>query len=186
MFTTAWRITPSGLRASRSRNLLRYYLIATCIVLTVAVLATAWSNRDRIRATVSSQQSRPQRFEPASTPHGGFQAQGGTGNGHLQGDAPWALSALPECLIQRSEATGTLAYVRSKLPHGATAVAPGTVLRYGSCTISVRDGEALVSRGNDRLRIPPHVTLYRAGNVLALLRDTGARGELRIYTTSAL
>lgn len=102
----------------------------------------------------------------------------------MRGDAPWALSALPDCLIQQSEATGTLAYVRSKLPRGATAVAPGTVLHYGSCTIFVRDGEALVSRGDDRLRIPPHVTLYRVGNVLALLRDTAARGELRIYKAS--
>ncbi len=160
-------------------------MISTCIVLTVAVLATAWSNRERIRETVSPH-SAPHHFAPASTPHGGFEAEGGSGNAPLRGDAPWALSALPDCLIQESEATGTLAYVRSKLPRGATAVGAGTVLHYGSCTIFVRDGEALVYRGGDRLRIPPHVTLYRAGNELALLRDSDASGELRVYKTSTL
>ena len=162
----------------------RYYVIATCIVLTIAVLATAWSNRDRIRATVSPQASAPH-YAPASTPHGGFEAAGGTGGAPVRGDAPWALSALPDCLIQQSEATGSLAYVRSKLPEGATAVTTGTILRYGPCTILVRDGEALVSRGEDRMRIPPHVTLYRAGNGLALLRESGVRGELRVYLPPA-
>jgi hypothetical protein len=164
--------------------LFRYYVIATCIVLTIAVLATAWSNRDRIRATVSPQAS-PVHYVPASTPHGGFEGQGGAGSAPVRGDAPWALSALPDCLIQQSETTGTLAYVRSKIPKGATAVPSGAILRYGPCTILVRDGEALVSRGDDRLRIPPHVTLYRAGNALALLRDSGSRGELRVYSPPA-
>lgn len=150
-------------------------------MLTIAVLATAWSNRDRIRASVSPQ-STPGHFVPASTPHGGFEAKGGAGNAPVRGDAPWALSALPDCLIQQSESTGSLAFVRSKMPAGATAVPSGTILRYGPCTILVRDGEALVSRGDDRLRIPPHVTLYRAGHVLALLRESGSRGELRVYS----
>ena len=165
--------------------MLRYYVIASCIVLTVAVLATAWSNRDRIRESVAPN-TPPQHFAAAATPHGGFEGEGGAGSAPVHGDAPWALSALPECLIQQSEATGTLAYVRSKLPAGATAVAAGTILHYGPCTILVRDGEALVSRGQDRLRIPPHVTLYRAGNRLALLRQIDATGELRVYTTSTL
>lgn len=152
-------------------------------MLTVAVLATAWSNRDRIRESVTPQ-APPRHFAASTTPHGGFEGEGGAGGGPLRGDAPWALSALPDCLIQQSVATGTLAYVRSKLPAGATAQPAGTILHYGPCTILVRDGEALVSRGPDRLRIPPHVTLYRAGNRLALLRDSDARGELRVYTTS--
>ena len=164
--------------------MLRYYVIATCIVLTIAVLATAWSNRDRIRATVSPQGT-PAHYTPASTPHGGFEGEGGTGGAPVRGDAPWALSALPDCLIQQSEATGTLAYVQSKMPKGATVVSSGTILRYGPCTIFVRDGEAVVSRGDDRLRIPPHVTLYRAGNALALLRASGSRGELRVYSSPA-
>jgi hypothetical protein len=161
--------------------LLRYYAIATCIVLTVAVLATAWSNRDRIRSAVSPSAA-PQHYTPAATPHGGFEGEGGAGHAPMRGDAPWALSALPDCLVQQREATGTLAYVRSKLPAGATVLGPGTILHYGPCTIFVRDGEALVSRGGDRLRIPPHVTLYRAGNALALLRQLGGSGELRVYT----
>jgi hypothetical protein len=163
--------------------LFRYYVIATVIVLSVAVLATAWTNRDRIREAVSHA-TPPARYAASSKPHGGFEGESGTGRAPMRGDAPWALSALPDCLIQQSESTGTLAYVRSKLPEGATAVPGGTILHYGPCTISVRDGEAVVSRGSDRLRIPPRVTLYRADGTLALLRETGARGELRVYTPS--
>ncbi len=154
-------------------------------MLAVAVLATAWSNRDRIRESVAPK-SPPRQFAAATTPHGGFEGEGGPGNAPMRGDAPWALSALPDCLIPQSESTGTLAYVRSKVPAGATAVPAGTILHYGPCTILVRDGEALVSRGPDRLRIPPHVTLYRAGSRLALLRESDGTGELRVYATSSL
>jgi hypothetical protein len=160
--------------------LLRYYVIATFIVLTVAVLATAWNNRDEIRSRVTTRSASP--GPAAETPHGGFEGEPGKGNEPLSGDAPWALSALPDCLIQQSISRGTRAYVRSKVPPGATELPPGTVLHYGPCTIFVRNGEAVVSRGSDRLRIPPRVTLYRAGGTLALLRETGKSGELRIYT----
>ncbi len=165
--------------------MLRYYAVATCIVLAIAVLATAWSNRDRIRERVA-RSAPPHHFAASTTPHSGFESEDRAGNAPMRGDAPWALSALPECLIQQSISTGSLGYVRSKMPADATTVLSGTILHYGPCTIFVRDGEALVSRGPDRLRIPPHVTLYRAGNRLALLRENGATGELRIYTTSRL
>lgn len=159
----------------------RYYAIATVIVLTVAVAATAWNYRDRI-APAPQASSQAQRVSPSSSPHGGFEGEPGSGGASLHGDAPWALSALPDCLIQRSESTGPVAYVRSKLPKGATEVRSGTVLHYGPCTISVKDGEAVVSRGSDELRIPPRVTLYRTDAALALLRTSGDHGDLRVYT----
>ena len=158
----------------------RYYVIATIIVLTIAVLATAWNERDRLTPAASPSPSA--RVYASSSPHGGFEAEPGSGGAPLRGDAPWALSALPACLIQRSEATGPVSYVRSKLPKGAKEIPPGAVLHYGPCTISVGDGEAVVSRGPDVLRIPPRVSFYRTDAALALLRVSGNHGDLRIYT----
>jgi hypothetical protein len=99
----------------------------------------------------------------------------------VTGNAPWALSALPDCFTQRSETTGSASYVRARLPAGAQPVQPGTRLTYGPCTILVRDDELTVERGSDRLRVPPHATLYTIGNSLALLRTSESTTDLRIY-----
>jgi hypothetical protein len=155
--------------------MLRYYAIATVIVLAVAVLATAWEHRDLIRIRIGSTN-----LPVSPRPAGRMGAAEGT-SGAFRGDAPWALSALPECLQQISKSTGPLSYVESKLPPGSSRVPPGSSLLYGNCTIFVRDAELSVRRGPDRLRVPPHVTLYRAGGELALLRRSGATGELRVY-----
>jgi hypothetical protein len=155
--------------------MLRYYTIATVIVLSVAVLATAWANRDLIRIRIGStnlpQSPRPAQALPSSA------AQPSS----FRGDAPWALSVLPECLRQRSEATGPLAFVRSKMPAGAIRIEPGRTLHYADCTIFVGSGEILIRRGPDRLRVPPRAVLYQAGGELALLRITGKSGQLRVY-----
>lgn len=110
----------------------------------------------------------------------------------LRGDAPWALSALPECMIQTQEWKGTLAWVRGHLPRLARLVAPSSTLRYNNCTIVVSRDDAVVSRGSDRLRIPPIAHLYRfpAANGrpqgIALIRSdcvrAACRSVLRIYS----
>lgn len=155
--------------------MLRYYAIATGLVLAIAVLVTAWSNRELIRIKISGTNLH---VPPKS---GEAQPFRGASSAALRGDAPWALSALPECLRQRSEATGPRAFVLAHVPPGMTVVAPGSNLVYSACTISVGDGEAYVTRGPDRLRIPPHVQFYRAPGVLALVRSSGSVYELRIY-----
>lgn len=162
--------------------MVRYFVAATIIVVTVVAIVTAWGSRDRIRSSFSQSTSPPERYSASPTPHGGFEAPQSEGRAPVRGDAPWALSALPDCLIQESESSGQLAYVRSKLPQNARIVPSGSILHYGPCTISVGDGEAVVSRGSDVLRIPPRVILYRADQKLALLRITGGNGDLRIYT----
>ena len=160
--------------------MLRYYLIATAIVLAIAVTATAWEARDLIRIRIGSTNLQvPARHE---APNG----NGGGGGGRLHGDAPWALSALPNCLHQTQETTGEIGFVRSHLPAGATLVEPPATLTYGPCTISVVGSEAYVTRGTDRLRIPPHVQFYRTSEQLALLRTIDGRGELRLYIPSTL
>jgi hypothetical protein len=99
----------------------------------------------------------------------------------VTGNAPWALSALPDCFVQRSQTTGSASYVRAHLPGGAQPVRSGARLTYGPCTILVGDDELLVERGSDRMRVPPHATLYTVDNSLALLRTSESGTDLRIY-----
>jgi len=159
---------------------LRYLAISTVIVLAVAVLATAWYNRDflRFRLASSKHPMPPQHLKIAE---GG----GGAADSGVTGDAPWALSALPDCFVQRSESRGGPAYVRARIPAGAQPVPAGTRLSYGPCTIVVRSGELLVDRGSDRLRVPPRATLYRVGDSLALFRVDGGTAVLRTYDVTS-
>jgi hypothetical protein len=144
--------------------MLRYFAIATVIVLTVVVYATARTHLG-LPGHVNFWKV------TASPPP----AENVTGN------APWALSALPDCFTQTSQTTGSASYVATQLPAGAQLVRPGAHLTYGTCTILVRDDELLVTRGSDRLRVPPHARLYTTGKSLALLRTSAAGTDLRIY-----
>ncbi len=153
----------------------RYYAIATVVVLTVAIAVTAWTHRDLIRIRIApTSLPAPPRAQDA-------RADRGRNDASLSGDAPWALSALPDCAMEERSAHGPVPFVRSKLPSDAVAIPAGTTLSFGACTILVGDGEVWVKRGTDRLRIPPLATLYRTGEGLALLRRSGKTGELRVY-----
>lgn len=157
--------------------MLKYYAIATCIVLSVAVLATAWNNRELIRILIApTSLPAPPKPQPTDTLSNRVATV-------FNGDLPWALSALPDCVIQASETDGSVAYVRSHLPADASEVAAGTTLHYGPCTISVMNDEAMVTRGADHMRIPPVASFYQAGATLFLLRTNGARAQMRAYTT---
>jgi hypothetical protein len=154
---------------------LRYLLLATVIVLGVAVGIAGWVNRDLIRVKIASAYGWvPPKPEPLRTTGGGPEKG-------LRGDAPWALSALPECLIQTSKSTGSLAFVLQHLPPGSAVVSPPASLTYGDCAISLTGDEAYVRRGADRFRIPPRVRFYRARSGLALLREGSDGNELRVY-----
>jgi hypothetical protein len=154
---------------------LRYLIISTVIVFTVAIVVAGWMNRDLIRIKIASvYASAPPKPLPSS-PSGSASTVG------LRGDAPWALSALPECLVQTSETTGPEAYALAHLPAGSVPLAAPATLRYGDCTISVTGDEAFVSRGADRFRIPPKVRFYRTARTLGLLRVEGGGSELRVY-----
>jgi hypothetical protein len=150
-------------------------ILSAAIVLGGAVLATAWANRDLIRIKIGSVYARV----PAKP--GGSGAPEQARSAALRGDAPWALSALPECLSQVSESSGPAAYVRSRLPHGAAAIVPPATLVYGDCTITIAGDQAYVRRGDDRLHIPPRVQFYRASGLLALLREDSHGAQLRVY-----
>jgi len=125
----------------------------------------------RIRAVQASGSPSPPRRETPSTSR----------TEDFIGDAPWALSALPECLVQQTvwagEAEGVL---RSHLPREAQAVSIGTVLRYNDCRITVRARDAFVVRGRDYLHIPPRTQFFVLDHRLFLLR-VGRHAELRAY-----
>jgi hypothetical protein len=100
------------------------------------------------------------------------------------GDAPWALSALPECFTQQSKSNGPLKYVLAQLPTGAAMLRPGSVVDVADCRVAVTADTVLVTRGSDRLRVPPISRLYRAPGSLALLRGADDGFELRVYKTN--
>jgi len=156
----------------------RYYAIATVIVLAIAIVATAWTSRDLLRDRIAATNVR------ASPNAQGDMTQRGGGDVPISGDAPWALSALPDCATQTSFARGPIPFVRSKLPRGAVAIPAGTTVPLGACTILVGDGEIRIQRGLDHLRIPPLATLYRTDKGFALLRRSGKTAELRVYERS--
>ncbi len=100
----------------------------------------------------------------------------------FKGDAPWALSALPECFVQQSKSTaGTLDYINAHLPKDVRMVRPPQTLQYADCTLRVVDETIYVQRDGDRLRIPPPARLYAGARHIALLRGTEGGYELRVY-----
>jgi len=96
-------------------------------------------------------------------------------------EAPWVLSALPECLRQTYEATGTRAYVAARLPAGFTLQPAGKALQYSDCSIAARVSDVLVRRGADRYYVPAPAQLFRKGSSIALMHEAGPRAVLRIY-----
>ena len=155
--------------------MLRYLAAATVVVLAAAVAVTSWIHPDfmKLRFAASKHTAAPQNLPL----HFGEGLSGAS----VIGNAPWALSALPDCFRQTLERSGRAAFVRAGLPPGAQRLLPGVRLRFGPCTISVGTGEVTVQRGSDRLRIPPYAELYRADDLLVLIRTHGATTELRSY-----
>jgi len=144
-------------------------------VLAVAVTVAGWANRELIRIKIASVYA-----HVAAKPGAGTGPVRATA-APLTGDAPWALSALPECLMQTSESNGSWAYVRGRLPAAAVPIRPPATLHYGDCSVTITGDEAYVRRGNDRLRIPPSVQFYRAQDLLVMIRQTPQTVEMRVY-----
>jgi len=99
----------------------------------------------------------------------------------LGGEAPWALSALPECFHVVSHRSGSPAFARFGFPHGAKPVAPGRRLRVADCTLDVGADSALVVRGENRFVVPPLARFYVAGRHVILDRSDGGRVDVHVY-----
>lgn len=159
--------------------MVRYFVIATVLVVGTFVAVTAYHTY-ALRIRVAGGRAT---MPPKAT---GSEAKSAAALLPLRGDAPWALSALPECLIQVQEWKGTLRYALSHVPRDATVIASPAQLHYADCRVSIVGDEAFVRRGGDRLRIPPRARFYRVAGEIALLwmprcarRVCGA--TLRIY-----
>jgi hypothetical protein len=152
---------------------IRYYLIATAIVVVIGsiMFAHRLAAPDlRISAQPTGTPTVETRFSEAPATARPFTGQG-----------PWVLSALPDCFDEQSRVCGPPAAVRSKLPPAADRIAPGTTLRVGPCTLVVRTRDIWVDRGSDRLRVPPEAALYRVAGRLTLVVRSGAELEIRRY-----
>jgi hypothetical protein len=103
----------------------------------------------------------------------------------VTGNAPWALSALPECFHQRAGAHGPPAFARARIPRGARPVAAPATLQAGDCTLVVAADSATVTRGENRLLIPAVARFYVAGDRLILERSEGARDDVRVYVLTS-
>jgi hypothetical protein len=104
--------------------------------------------------------------------------------GTFVANAGWALSALPECFTQIEKVTGPPKYVLARVPQGASMLRTGTVIDTADCRIAVTGNTVVITRGSDRLSVPPIARLYQVPDgSLALLRAADDGYELRVYQT---
>lgn len=155
--------------------MLRFYVIATAIVVGALLVALRFERPGRplevapVRSTGSPSAARPQgrsTLVPLD----------------VNGNAPWALSALPECFEQVFSARGKADYLRAQLPGGAVPVTGRAELLSADCRLEIAPGVASVERRGERLVIPPPVQFYRWPARIGFVRmaEKGG-GELRVY-----
>ncbi|HEY5258842.1 MAG TPA: hypothetical protein VIJ12_10755 [Candidatus Baltobacteraceae bacterium] len=161
---------------------LRYWVMASVVVVGTAIVMVDHAGRSPAAKTPAATATP----RPGGSRGGVFGAVGRGPDAALGLRASWALSALPECLVQKVEASGTRAFVRSQLPAAAVAIAAPVTLAYRDCTIRIRANDALVRRGADRFYIPPVARFYRLGNRLLLFHYDSGAAQLRTYVPSNL
>ena len=153
----------------------RYFAIATAIV--AAALAVILALPVRPLGPTPSPHYSGGRGTPGPAQRDDFRLE----HPPVTGEAPWALSALPGCFRQRSSASGPPAFARASIPQGARLVTGDATLRVADCTLVVHAGWALVTRGDNRLRVPAPARFYVAGDRLILDRSDGGRENVRVY-----
>jgi len=113
----------------------------------------------------------------------------GTVNGTaapLVGDAPWALSALPECFRQLRTLRGSPPYVSAHIgliapPRGTWRRALAGRLATADCIVRISGRTAIVTRGDTRLVVPSDARFSIAGDRLILDRFAGDAEDVRVY-----
>lgn len=149
------------------------------VVAAFVVVGVYWNREDlaiRIKSVFVRTPPKASQTEPPSK----------RGGGAFKGDAPWALSALPECFTQEERASGPLKYVLGQIEMNAAMVRPPATLQFADCTVRVVGETVYVDRGIDHLRIPPPVRLYHSrSHRLYVLRGAGNGYELRVYRANA-
>jgi hypothetical protein len=154
--------------------MLPYYLVAAVLVIAaVTIVASGIGQRREVRvASVPAHGTpSPPRHEAASTLQ----------PGPVTGEAPWALSAVPECFRQASAVHGTPAFVAARLPGDARRLPPGSVVSAADCRLLVGPATLTLERGGERLVVPREARAYVEGERLLVLRTAGATADLRVY-----
>jgi hypothetical protein len=154
----------------------RYYLIAALIVVVVGsalfahrLASNGWKLDARTTAPPPSAHPGPNTgYE--TTPEPNFSGQGG-----------WVLSALPGCFEQLSSIEGPSLALTFHIPSARERIPPRTSLRSGNCTLLVHDHDIWISRGDDRVRVPPEARLYDTKDGLTLVYEHAGRTQVRIY-----
>ena len=155
---------------------MRYLALATLIVVAVVVVLTSFPRGPR-------QASDDPRYSSSTASPGPAQHLDPSRRTPppLRGEAPWALSALPECFHQESQRSGSPTFARAQFPSGAALVPAGARLRVADCTLDVASDSAVVVRGDNRLFVPPVARFFVAGQRLILDRAAGGRVDVRVY-----
>jgi len=161
--------------------MMRYVAVATAIVVAamLAILALGRTTPPR-DAPFSSKLASP-----------GVPRNEGAGSGTaapLVGDAPWALSALPECFRQTFEESGSHAHPRIRAQDAPDIGSPTVwhrivraTLTTADCRLRVAIDSAVVVRADTRLSIPPRTHVYVAGKSLVLDRFFDGGETIRAY-----
>ncbi len=154
----------------------RFYAVATVIVFAIGTIAfahriatTGWKLHPDTKVT------RPTAYGNGNS---GFDM---TPAPSFVGQGSWVLSALPSCFTQQSAKEGPTPLLARDIPPQRSRIVPGTTLRRGNCTVDVRDDDILVTRGRDRLRVPPDAQLYATPPGLTLVYRRGDYTEIRVY-----
>ena len=156
--------------------MIRYLAIATAIVVAFLAIATALGPktagngaRTKYVTATGTPGSAQRDLEVHPTPIA------------MTGDAPWALSALPECFKQLASRSGPPAFAEKRIARDAYRVPKQTRLEVADCVLEVGGDSAVVSRGEDRLTVPPVARFYVAGKHLILERLQAQHADVRIY-----
>jgi len=155
--------------------MLRYYAAASAIVVVAILILLALP---RPHPDVPSG---PQYHGGPGTPRPGGNDPDPRASESVGGVAPWALSAVPECFHQESEAHGPAAFVAARLPAEARRLPPGSTLAAADCTLAVGTDTLTLRRGAEHLIVPPQTRAYALSERLAVLRLAGAKSDLRVY-----
>lgn len=97
------------------------------------------------------------------------------------GSGSWALSALPTCFDQQSMVRGPAAALAKNIPPAAARLASATRVPAGECVLIVGRGRLWITRGRDRLFVPPPAAIYRTGPLYTLVVRNGGTTEIRRY-----
>ena len=153
--------------------MLRYYVIATAIVVALGSLVFA----RRFTAPDLRIEARPTGTPTVETHH----AEDAIAPAAFAGQGPWVLSALPECFDEQSRVRGPAAALAGRVPPATARIPAGTILTSGACSLTVGAYDIRVRRGPDRLRVPPEAALYRVDGRLVLVARSGGDLEIRRY-----